>query len=104
MKMKTNRFIGWCAVGLLLVVAIYCEFKLGNPLGNAVLDIVLAVVVFYISYNDANKKNELQQNQIKELQKRIEQLEARDSNPSSSKEASVNNPMPSVDWKNAITR
>lgn len=68
------------------------------------MDVVLAFMVFYISYKDANKKSELQQIQINELQKRIEHIETRDSNPNSSKEAIINNPKPIVDWKNAITR
>ena len=83
--MNTNRYIGWCAVGLLLVVAIYCEFELGNPFGNAVLDVVLACAVFYIGYKDANKKNASLQDHLQELQKKIEQLEDEASNPTNSK-------------------
>jgi CHASE3 domain sensor protein len=102
--MNTNRYIGWCAVGLLLVVAIYCEFKLGNPFGNAVLDVVLACAVFYIGYKDANKKNASLQNHLQELQKRIEQLEGEASNPNNSNKTSTTKSSPSIDWEHAIKR
>ena len=102
--MNTNRYIGWCAVGLLLVVAIYCEFKLGNPFGNAVLDVVLAFVVFFIGYKDANKKNASLQDHLQELQKRIEQLEDEASNPNNSNKTSTTKFSPSIDWEHAIKR
>ena len=104
MKMNTNRYIGWCVVLLLLGIAIYCEFKLGNPFGNAVLDVVLAFVVFFIGYKDANKKNASLQNQLQELQKRIEQLEGEASNPNNSNKTSTTKSSPSIDWEHAIKR
>ena len=102
--MNTNRYIGWCAVGLLLVVAICCEFMLGNPFGNAVLDVVLAFVVFFIGYKDANKKNASLQDHLQELQKRIEQLESEASNPTNSNITSTTKSSPSIDWEHAIKR
>lgn len=85
MTKNTNRYIGWCGVFLLLGLAIYCEFKLGNPFGNALLDIVLTFAVFYIGYKDANKNNASLRNRLQELQKKIEQLEDEASNPTNSK-------------------
>ena len=102
--MNTNRYIGWCVVLLLLGIAIYCEFKLGNPFGNAVLDVVLAFGVFFIGYKDANKKNASLQDHLQELQKRIEQLEDEASNPNNSNIASTTNSSSSIDWEHAIKR
>ena len=102
--MNTNRYIGWCVVLLLLGIAICCEFKLGNPFGNAVLDVVLAFVVFFIGYKDANKKNASLQNHLQELQKRIEQLEGEASNPNNSNKTSTTKSSPSIDWEHAIKR
>ena len=97
--MNTNRYIGWCVVLLLLGVAICCEFMLGNPFGNAVLD-----VVFFIGYKDANKKNASLQDHLQELQKRIEQLEGEASNPNNSNKTSTTKSSPSIDWEHAIKR
>ena len=104
MTKNTNRYIGWCVVILLLCLAIYCEFKLGNPFGNALLDIVLAFVVFYIGYNDANKKNASLENHLQELQKRIEQLEGEVSNPNNSNIKSTTKSSSNTDWEHAIKR
>lgn len=99
--MNTNRYIGWCVVLLLLGIAICCEFKLGNPFGNAVLDVVLAFVVFFIGYKDANKKNASLQNHLQELQKKIEQLEGEASNPNNSNITSTTKSASSIDWVHA---
>ena len=92
MTKNTIRYIGRFVVILLLCVAIYCEFKLGNPFGNALLDIILAFGVFYIGFNDANKKNASLQNHLQELQKRIEQLEGEVSNSNNSNKTNTTNP------------
>ena len=104
MKKNTNRYIDLFVVILLLCLAIYCEFKLGNPFGNAVLDVVLAFVVFFIGYKDANKKNASLQNRLQELQKRIEQLEGEASNPTNSNITSTPKSSSSIDWEHAIKR
>ena len=91
--MKNNRFLGWSIVIALLVIAIFCEYKVGFPLVNAFLDVALTVAVFWISFKDTPKKSISQQAQIQELQNRIKQLE----------EDRIN-PQPSDDWKHAIKR
>ena len=91
--MKNNRFLGWSIVIALLVIAIFCEYKVGIPLVNAFLDVALTVAVFLVGYNDTQKKSKSQQGQIQELQNRIKQLEE-----------DRTNPQPSVDWKHAIKR
>ena len=91
--MKNNRFWGWSIVIALLVIAIFCEYKVGIPLVNAFLDVALTVAVFWISFKDTQKKSISQQAQIQELQNRIKQLEE-----------DRTNPQPSVDWKHAIKR
>ena len=91
--MKNNRFLGWSIVIALLIIAIFCEYKVGIPLVNAFLDVALTVAVFLVGYNDAQKKSKSQQGQIQELQNRIKQLEE-----------DRTNPQPSDDWKHAIKR
>lgn len=93
--MNTNSYIGWCGIILLLGLAIYSEFMLGNAFVNALLDVALTFVVFYFGYNDANKKTASLENKIQELQNRIEQLEARDQNPTTSNEESKPTTSPS---------
>lgn len=100
-KNTIRHIIGWFVVILLLCLAIYCEFMLGNPFGNAFLDIVLACAVFYIGYKDANKNNASLQNQLQELQKRIEQLEGEASNPNNSNITSTTKSASSIDWVHA---
>lgn len=91
--MKINRFWGRLLVIILLAGAICCEYKVGIPLLNAFLDVVLTVAVFLVGYNDTQKKNASQQDQLHNLQNRIAQLEA-----------DKTNPQPSVDWKHTIKR
>lgn len=79
--MKNNRFLGWSIVIALLVIAIFCEYKVGIPLVNAFLDVALTVAVFLVGYNDTQKKSKSQQGQIQELQNRIKQLEEEQPNP-----------------------
>ena len=79
--MKNNRFLGWSIVIALLVIAIFCEYKVGIPLVNAFLDVALTVAVFLVGYNDTQKKSKSQQGQIQELQNRIKQLEEDRTNP-----------------------
>lgn len=73
--------MGWSIVIALLVIAIFCEYKVGIPLVNAFLDVALTVAVFLVGYNDTQKKSKSQQGQIQELQNRIKQLEEEKPNP-----------------------
>ena len=104
MSTNTKRYIGWCAILFLLTTSIYCEFKLGNSMTNAFLDVVLTFVVFYIGYNDAKKKHNSQQNRIDELQQRVNQLEAQVTNPNKSDEVDMSKSTGSIDWEHAIKR
>ena len=79
--MKNNRFLGWSIVIALLIIAIFCEYKVGFPLVNAFLDVALSVAVFLVADNDTQKKSKSQQGQIQELQNRIKQLEEEKPNP-----------------------
>ena len=79
--MKNNRFLGWSIVIALLIIAIFCEYKVGIPLVNAFLEVALTVAVFLVADNDTQKKSKSQQGQIQELQNRIKQLEEEKPNP-----------------------
>ena len=88
-----RRIWSYFSIVILLTIAVYCEFQVNDSLVNACLDVAVTFVVFFLGYNDSQKKITLQETQIKELQNRIAQLEA-----------DKTNPQPSVDWKHAIKR
>lgn len=102
--MNKNRIVGWLFVLIFLGGAIYCEFKVGTPIPNAIMDIVLTCAVFYIGTKDTNKKTVLLQSQIQELKTRIEQLEDNSAKPQAPDAIGETKAKPSVDWAHAIKR
>jgi len=88
-----RRIWSYFSIVILLTIAVYCEFQVNYSLFNACLDVAVTFVVFFLGYNDTQKKSKSQQGQIQELQNRIKQLEE-----------DRTNPQPSVDWKHAIKR
>jgi hypothetical protein len=99
-----KRTIGWCAIIGLLIVAVYCEFKIGNTIFNAILDVVLVFAVYYVEQRDTNKKMDSLQDQLHELQERIVQFESTDANHNSSDDSSKFKPTSKVLWEHAVKR
>lgn len=102
-----NRTIGWITIIGLLIIAVYCEFKVGNTIFNAILDVVLVFTVYYVEQRDTNRKMTSLQDQLhkqkaelQELQERIKQLEAdvNGKNPDAPK------PTSNVLWESAVKR
>lgn len=99
-----NRTIGWITIIGLLIIAVYCEFKVGNTIFNAILDVVLVFAVFYVEQRDTNRKMASLQDQLHELQERIGLYESTDANHNSPDDSNKSIPTSKVLWEHAVKR
>lgn len=98
--MSINRIWGLLSIIIILAGAVYCEYKVDIPLLNALFDVVVTVVVFFVAYNDTQKKNKSQQSQIQELQSQIQELQ----NQISQQEEDRTNSQQNTLWQYAIKK
>lgn len=85
-----------------MAVAVFCEVKIGNSIYNAILDVAVVFIVFYIGHIDTSKKIALLQSQIHELQRQIEQLEV--DNHNNPDGTDTPNPVSNILWEHAVKR
>lgn len=85
-----------------MVVAVLCEVKIGNSIYNAILDVAVVFIVFYIGQKDTTRKIASLQSQIHELQRQIEHLEA--DNHNNPDGTDTPNPDSNFLWEHAVKR
>ena len=99
-----NRTIGWITIIGLLIIAVYCEFMIGNTIFNAILDVVLVFAVYYVEQRDTNRKMASLQDQLHEMQERIGLIESTNANHHSPDESNKSKPASKVLWDHAVKR
>lgn len=102
MMTDKQKAIRWCILLFIMAVAVFCEVKIGNSIYNAILDVAVVFIVFYIGQKDTNRKIASLQSQIHKLQKRIEHLEADNHNNPGGTDTP--NPDSNFLWEYAVKR
>ena len=85
-----------------MVVAVLCEVKIGNSIYNAILDVAVVFIVFYIGQKDTTRKIASLQSQIHELQRQIERFEVDNHNNPGGTDTP--NPDSNFLWEHAVKR
>ena len=99
---KRIKMIRWCILFVIMVVAVLCEVKIGNSIYNAILDVAVVFLVFYIGQKDTTRKIASLQSQIHELQRQIERFEV--DNHNNPNGTDTPNPASNFLWEHAVKR